>query len=106
MAAHRFGSENNLGRPAGSKNRNSLLRSTIIKAFEENEEKAKNLINGMFDNKSDFKWLCTLQASLEPKDPGIEVNVFTQVWNHSTEKASDVSADGRINPRSEVKVQP
>lgn len=95
----------NSGRPEGSKNKNSILRGLILDAFEENREKAVGLINAMFDTKADFKWLCQLQASLEPKlDPApvqeTHIHLTTAQALHAVLKSKGVV--NRLTPEMET----
>lgn len=59
------------GRPLGTKNNQDLasLKYLLEQAFTRNSFKAMAKIQAMFDGDdlSNFKWLCELKASLEPK---------------------------------------
>lgn len=57
----------NSGRPKGARNKATLLKGELEEAFERNWDKAVAMIDSMFNSKKDFKWLCELRASLEPR---------------------------------------
>ena len=56
------------GRPKGTLNKNTTLKKTLQESFDRNEAKAIKLLDDMYNNKNDFKWLMSLKASLEPKE--------------------------------------
>lgn len=61
-------SGNAVGRPKGSLSSKVALKNLLNDIFQENEDKARKLLKGMFDDPKDFRWLCELKASLEPKE--------------------------------------
>lgn len=69
----------NSGRPVGSKNKSELvtLRALLENAFIRNRSAAVAKIDQMFQGAdlTDFKWLCTIKASLEPKVYDVSGNI-------------------------------
>lgn len=55
------------GRPKGAENKNTIMKDLLAQAFKRNEAKAKRMMDEMFNNPKDFKWISELKASLEPK---------------------------------------
>lgn len=88
------------GRPRGSKNKLTLLRSLVEESFERNEITAAELLDEMFSNKHDFKWLCSLKASMEPKSKeSPSTDTYAAAWLRCIEKAKDVDENGRLHFR-------
>jgi hypothetical protein len=58
----------NPGKPKGAKNKNTVLKDELALAFKRNKNKARKMLDEMFNNKFDFKWVCELKASIEPKE--------------------------------------
>lgn len=77
------------GRIKGSKNNPDIasLKVLLEDAFLRNRSAAIAKIDAMFQKASlkDFKWLCELKASIEPKQLRADVNV-----NYSVEHLLDV----------------
>ena len=63
----------NPGRPKGAKNKFTSIKDLLLETFGKNEDKARVLLNKMFDNKHDFKWLMQLISSFEPKN-GVHID--------------------------------
>ena len=63
----------NIGRRKGTKNKFTSIKNILLEVFTDNEEKARALLNKMFDNKHDFKWLMQLIATFEPKN-GVHID--------------------------------
>ena len=74
MAKHLFQKGTNVHRPKGSLNKTTSLKLLLQESLDENKDKAVKLLNAMYGNKHDFKWLLQLKASLEPKQNGLEIS--------------------------------
>ena len=61
-------SGNPAGRKQGSQSSKVALKNLLNDVFNENEAKARKMLEKMFDDPKDFKWLCELKSSLEPKE--------------------------------------
>lgn len=60
-------SGNKAGKPKGTVSKKTALKDLLNDAFVRNEKKAKAMLDEMFNDKKDFKWISEVKASLEPK---------------------------------------
>lgn len=78
----------NPGRPKGSKNslETASLKTLLQNAFIRNQSAAIAKIDSMFTSAdlTDFKWLCGIKASLEPKEPYQPIIIDQSVHEHKT----------------------
>ena len=56
------------GRAKGTPNKATSLKHLLEDSLIKNKSKAIKLLDKMYNNKSDFKWLMSLKASLEPRE--------------------------------------
>lgn len=58
----------NPGKPKGAICKKTSLKNLLEQAFEKNHAQAKKMLDGMFTDEKNFKWICEIKASLEPKE--------------------------------------
>lgn len=91
-------SGNKAGRPKGAVSTKVALKNLLEEVFLENQEQARELLTAMFKDEKNFKWLCELKASMEPKEfigEGFETNnliLIRSAVNAGTENQSEALA--------------
>ncbi len=78
---------NNLGKPKGAVSKKCEFENFLFDNFVQNKDKAQELLNAMYQNKLDFKWLMGLLTERMPK----ESSISTEITN--TEKKIIIEID-------------
>ena len=60
--------EGNPGRPKGVPNKKTAFENFLFEVFANNKDRAEALLNEMFVNKTDFKWLMGVLCERMPKE--------------------------------------
>jgi hypothetical protein len=69
MPRHKF-EKGNSGKPKGAVGKNTSLKNLLEETFQKNAVKARIMLDSMFEDEKNFKWICEIKASLEPKEVG------------------------------------
>ena len=85
-------------KPKGAISRKCEFENFLFDNFVKNKERAEAILNGMYQNKMDFKWLMGLLAERMPK----ESSVTSEVTNTEKKIIIEIDKNDRSSPVSAV----